>query len=238
MHAHQRAGEHAVEAGFRLTVAPDTYRHAVDAHYEDAAERIARGLGGIDRGDHLRFGGFVGIADVARLDVVLRKRFKFRRDDVADAVHVAARADPERFEKLCADGAEAHAHRRLSRARTLEHIAQIALTILQRTGVVGVTGTGIGEGFTGAGNWIHQRAVVLVVAVAYHDRNRRAECFAPAHAGEKFDFVALDFHALAATVPALAACQGFIDPFDVEVEMRGQPVEDTDERRSVGFARR
>ncbi len=75
LHAHQRTGQHAVESRLRLAIAADADRHAVDAHHEHTAERVAGCFCCVDRGDHLCFGGSVGIAHVARLDVVLRQIF-------------------------------------------------------------------------------------------------------------------------------------------------------------------
>ena len=76
----------------------------------------------------------VGIADVARLNVGLDPIVELGETDLADAVHVAARRDAERFEKLRANRAETDAHRGFARARALEHVAQIALAVFQRAG--------------------------------------------------------------------------------------------------------
>ena len=93
------------------------------------------------------------------------------------------------------------------------------------------------SGFARAGRSDPSARDVFVVAIAHDDGNRRTERFTAAHAGQKFDFVALDFHARAATVAALAPRQRLVDAFDVDAKMRGQPVEDTDERRPVRLAR-
>ena len=65
---------------------------------------------------------------------------------------------PSAAKKLRADRAQADAHRGLARARAFEHVAQIALAVLQRAGVVGVAGTRIRQRLARAGDRIHQRA--------------------------------------------------------------------------------
>ncbi len=112
------------------------------------------------------------------------------------------------------------------------------MAVFQRARIVGVAGTRIGERRTRAGQGIHQRAHRrrVVIAIAHEHGDRRSERFAAAHAGEKLDGIAFDLHARAASVTALPARKHVVDRRDVEREMRGNAVDDADERGAVRFA--
>ena len=85
---------------------------------------------------------------------------------------------------------------------------------------------------------IHQRPHFgrEVVAVAHDGGDRRAERFAAAHACQELHLIAFDLHARTAPVAALAASERFIDGIDVQPQMGGNAVEDTDESGAVRLA--
>src|SRR5204862_3311532 len=88
----------------------------------------------------------------------------------------------------------------------------------------------------GLGIGRHDVAPVLVVAVADDEADGAAERPAVPHAGEDLDLVALDLHAPAAAVAALAALEVGVDGRPVHGQARRQSVHDHGERGPVGLA--
>ena len=74
--AHQRVGEHAVDAAVPVHVRTEPRRHSVAEHFEHAAERVARLGGLLDLADHL--GLCVGIEATHFGGVDRRKVVRFR----------------------------------------------------------------------------------------------------------------------------------------------------------------
>src|SRR5438128_1737876 len=83
----------------------------------------------------------------------------------------------------------------------------------------------------------HRGLPVLPVAVRDLERDGTAERGSPPHAREDVDLVALDLHAAAAPVAALAACQVLVDVTLGQRQARRDAVDDRHEGLTVGLAR-
>src|SRR2546426_1371454 len=83
----------------------------------------------------------------------------------------------------------------------------------------------------------HRGLPVLPVAVGDVERDRAAERRAPPDAGENADLIALDLHAPAAPVAALAAREVLVDLALGERQTGRDAVDDRDQGLAVGFAR-
>ena len=82
---------------------------------------------------------------------------------------------------------------------------------------------------------VHPLLPVRVVAVGDLERDRAAERAAVADAGGDLGGVALDLHAPAAAVAELAARHVAVDRLAVELEPRGQALDDAGEAGAVGL---
>ena len=83
---------------------------------------------------------------------------------------------------------------------------------------------------------IHDLLPVLPVAIGDEHRDRRAERFAGANAGEKLDGVLFDLHAPAAAVPLLTARELGVDVRGEQRQARGHPFENAHEGGPMRFA--
>ena len=83
---------------------------------------------------------------------------------------------------------------------------------------------------------VHPLLPVRVIAVRDQERDRAAERAPVTDARAHLDRVALDLHPPAAAVTELAARQLAVDPLAVELEPRGQPLDDGDEPGPVRLA--
>ena len=92
------------------------------------------------------------------------------------------------------------------------------------------------RGIFGARRGIHDFLPVFPVAIGDEHRDRRAERFAGAHAGEKLDVVLLDLHAAAAAVALLAADELLVDVSGEQWQAGGAALEQRDEGFAVGFS--
>ena len=87
-------GQPGVELAVPLGVAPQADRAAGDDRLDDAAERVARLLGGVDRRDDRRVG--LGVERVDRAGVADRRvERRAGRGDPAQLADVAEDVDPE-----------------------------------------------------------------------------------------------------------------------------------------------
>ena len=130
---------------------------------------------------------------------------------------------------------------RLARARALEHVAQVVGQVLERAREVGVAGPRVLEraallGLRRLRIGRHHVRPVRVVPVADEQGDGAAERHAVADAGEHLHRVALDLHAAAAAVAALAPPQVGVDGGAVHGQARGQALDDDGERGAVRFA--
>ncbi len=106
---------------------------------------------------------------------------------------------------------------------------------LEQAGEVGVAGARrvdlVHVGLDRPG--IHALLPVGVVAVCDQHGNRAAECLPVTHAGADLDRIALDLHPPAPAMPELAPGHVGIDARAIELEPRGQALDDRDEPRPV-----
>src|SRR5215472_12860399 len=236
--AHHRRRYARAEPIARLTVAADPDRHSRHAQLERPAERVAIFLRAVDPFDHERrrrsvrtpHGRIGHTITIGRLDDLPRAH-------VADLKNEAAHCDAEHTEILTCDLSESDTHRRLSGARALEHVTQVGVPELQTAGIVRMTRTRPRDRLAAAGQRIHERAHVLVIAVADDDAERRSERHAAAKAGEELDRVVLDLLPPASAMPALPRGEGRIDRRDVQAQTRRDAVDDAHERRTMRLAR-
>ncbi len=147
-------------------------------------------------------------------------------------------ADAERGQEALREGARGDARRGLAGAGALEHVADVREAVLLRPGEVGVPGTRqvglLDLGVDRPG--VHPLLPVRVVAVRDQHGDRASERLAVAHARADLDRVGLDLHAPAAAVAELAPGHVAVQRLAVELEARGQALDDRDEARAVRFA--
>src|SRR5947209_4487189 len=147
-------------------------------------------------------------------------------------------------QKACASrpaSRRAHPRGRLAGAGALEHVADVAVAVLHGAGEVGVPGAGPRHFLLRRARLGHRHAhgrlPVLPVAVGDAERDGRAERGAPADAGQDVDLIALDLHAAAAAVAALAPGEVAVDVGFGQRKAGRDAVDDGDQRLTVGFAR-
>ncbi len=83
---------------------------------------------------------------------------------------------------------------------------------------------------------IHALLPVGVVAVGHRERDRAAQRAPVAHARRHLGAVALDLHATAAAVAQLAPRQVAVELVLVQLQARGQALDDAGQAWAVGFA--
>ena len=125
--------------------------------------------------------------------------------------------------------------RALARSSTLR---TSLVAVLERAGEVGVAGTRqVGLLDLGVHRpWVHALVPVRVVAIGDQDRDRAAQRAAVAHARADLDRVGLDLHPAAAAMAELAAGHVAVERLTVELEARGQALDDRDQPGAVRFA--
>jgi hypothetical protein len=157
------------------------------------------------------------------------------RPDGADLRDVRDDLDAERAQERLGECAAGHACCGLAGAGALEHVADVGEAVLLRPGEVGVARARQVDlrdrRLDGPG--VHPLLPVRVVAIGDEQRDRAAQRAAVAHAGGDLGGVALDLHAAAATVAELAAGHVAIDRVQVELEARGQPLDDAGQAGAV-----
>ena len=181
-------------------VPAETIGHAVRHDLDDAAERVAFALAGIDQRRRFLLRGLVpervvlrSVASCAgRLDVLADLA---REIDAADGRRVPEHVHAERLEELLGQGAPGHAGRRLARTRPLDHVAHVREAAVQRPGEVGVARPRRVDG---------GQVLVGLVAVGDLERDRVAGGAAVPHPGQEGDLVALGLLARAAAAALLA----------------------------------
>src|SRR5438132_107938 len=201
-------------------------------------------LGGVDRLDHRRLGGRIGAADLGGLGApgeLVPRDLKVGADaDPSDLGDMAQDRDPELVEHPLRHARDRHARGRLARARALEDVPDVVVAVLHGAGEVGVArpwsrdlllrGARLGRADG------HRGLPVLPVAVGDLERDRAAERRAPANAGEDADLVALDLHAPATAVAALASREVRVDLALGERQAGRDAVDDGDQGLTVGLA--
>ena len=212
---HQRRGQARVEPVLPRRVRAETREDAGRAHLDDAAERVAVGAGGVDRG--------LPVLPLA-----------------ADLEHRPGDLDPELAQQRFRDRSRGDDDRGVPRTRPLERVAHVLVAVLLHPGEIGVAGPRQRHrlrplpGRLALGRpRVHPPEPVLVVAVADDERERRPQRSPVAEAGEHLDRVLLELLARAAAVPELAPVQVGVDRSPVEDEPGGKPGQDRDERRPV-----
>src|SRR5439155_23432689 len=240
----KRLREPAVEPPIPLHVRAEPHGGSEGDDLEHAAERVALLAGRVDRGDHRRLGDRIGAPDLGGLGAprkLLPREVEVRGDaDAADLGDVAQEGDTELVEQSLCHTRHRHARGRLARARALEDVADVVVAVLHGAGQVGVArprardllllGARLGRADR------HRGFPVLPVAVGDGERDRAAERRAPADAREDADLVALDLHAPAAPVAALAPRQVRVDLALGERQAGRDAVDDGDQGLTVGFA--
>ena len=245
--AGERAGEEAVETQVVLRVAAQPGDEAGDAHFEDAAYRVAAGLRFFDghlesflclriEGAHRRgigaqrqrFGVFAGLDEI-----------EVARMGGADCGDPGADAHVQLVEKPAHGGAERDAHRGLARAGPLQGISQIFMPELDRPGQVGMPWPRQRHELARIGDRLDRHALgpgFGMIGVLDQDRERRAQGAAVAHAGEDARLLRLDGHPPAAAVAELAPLQVALEMRGQQLQPRRQAVENAHQGRSVRLA--
>ena len=151
---------------------------------------------------------------------------------------MAVDADVERRQELLGQRPRRDPGRGLARARALEDVAHVAMAVLERADEVGVAGPRqvrlLDLGLDRPG--VHPLLPVRVVAVGDQERDRAAERAPVADPRSHLDRVALDLHPPAAAVTELATRHLAVDPLAVELQPRGQPLDDGDQPGPVRLA--
>ena len=159
--------------------------------------------------------------------------------DAADVEHSGFDRDAECEEKLLRHSADGDAHRRLSRARPLQDVADVLTRVLPNAREVCVSGTRRRHLLAvRLAKRRHAFLPVLPIAVLDRERNRRADRLAEAHARENSHRIRFDLHASAAPVALLATRQVTVDVFQSQRKPRWNTLQDGCQRRAVRFARR
>ncbi len=155
----------------------------------------------------------------------------------ADARHVAEHVDSERRENLLCQGADRHARSGFARGSPFEHVADIFEIVFEHARKVGMAGPRARDdvrlgAIVGIGG--HPLDPILEVAILDDERDRTAERFAEADAGNRPHFVLFDQHSAAAAVALLAAREIGVDRANVDVEAGGHAF---DRRHQFGAVR-
>src|SRR5205814_4903865 len=130
----ERLCDPTVEAAIPLDVASEPGDDARRAHRGDAAQRVARVTCRGDRRHHPTGRLAVAAPDLARLDGIAIEGGGGRY--VADPDRLAEHVDPDGAQEGPRDAAGRDARRGLARARTLDHVADVLVTVLERSGKV------------------------------------------------------------------------------------------------------
>ncbi len=162
----------------------------------------------------------------------------------ADREHMTGDADAGAQEQLPREGAGCDARRGLTRARSLEDVAQVLALIFRAAGKVRMSrartrhrsapGAARIGGRVDAGT--HRVLPVRPVAVFDQHRYRPAEGFPRADAGDDVGAIRFDRHASSTPIAALTPAQIPRDCLEVDRESGGQAFENDDERAAVRFA--
>ncbi len=243
---HQGLRQAAVQLRVPRDVGAEPDGSAQRDHLDHAAQRIARGLGRVDPGDHLalRFrveaahgagvgGGIQGLGD---RDGGLRHH-PTQFHDVRTDFHA------ELFQQHLAHRAAGDARHRLARARPLQDVARVLAVVLERAGEIRVAGprtrhlaAALATGGVRFGG--HHVLPVLPIAVPHEHRDGGAQRLAGTHPGEPLDLVGFDFHAGTAPVAAHPPLQLGVDALGGQGQAGGDPFEDRHQPASVRLARR
>jgi DNA-binding NtrC family response regulator len=241
MNAHDRLGEPAIELAVPLGVRAEARRDTRDDHLERTPERVARLSGRIDGGNHALFDRRV---DAAKRPIVGQRACFVGGDepsgwqgDIPDGHHVARDVDLESSEQLTCHGADGNAGGCFTRARTLEHVANVVVVVLDGAGEVCMAGTRARHGrLASAGRirghaWLgeHRLLPVHPILVADQQRDRRPGCRTLPHPREDLGVVAFNRHPAAAPIAALPTPELRVDRAEVELEAGGHAVERRDE---------
>ena len=159
---------------------------------------------------------------------------------------MARDADTEATEQQTGQRASRDAGRGLSRARALEHVADVGVAVFDRAGQVRMSrprprdGRAIlraGRAFRLLRLDVHRLLPVHPVAVANEQGDRRAGGDTVAYAGEDLGAIAFDLHPPAAAVAALTTSKLQVERVDIELKTRGHAVHRDDQRLAVRLAR-
>ena len=158
--------------------------------------------------------------------------------DRADLHHVRADLDAERAQEGLGQRAAGDARGGLARARALEHVAHVGQAVLPRADEVGVAGARqVDLGHLGLHRpRVHPLLPVGEVAVGDLQGDRAAERAPVADPAGDLRAVALDLHPPAAAVAELAARHVAVDRLAVELEARGQALDDAGQAGAVRLA--
>src|SRR3989442_1676663 len=197
-----------------------------------------------ERGAHRGRGGGTGAADFrapgARGELAPRD-VEVRGDaDAADLGDVAQDCDTELGEQPLGHARHRHACGGLARARALEDVADVVMAVLHGAGEVRVARPRprdllLRRARLGSADR-HRGLPVLPVAVGDLERDWAAERRTPPDAGENAALIALDLHAPAAPVAALAPREVLVDLGLGERQTGRDAVDDRDQGLAVGFA--
>src|SRR5262249_38828146 len=151
--------EAAIEAPIPLDVGPEPDGAAERDDFEDAAERVAFALGLVDGSDHRGLGGGVGAPDFGALRApsdLVPGNVELADARAADLRHVTQHRDAEFGEEPLRDTRDRHASGCLPGAGALQHITDVSVAVLHRTGEVGVPGARTRDLFL-CGPWLRDR---------------------------------------------------------------------------------
>src|SRR5256884_6878341 len=128
---------------------PEPHREPQGNHFDHAAERIARRLGGVDAGDHCPLRVGVEAADGARIgggvQALTPAKIRNRTDyHPSQLHHVTPDLDAELFQQDLAYRAAGDSRHRFARARPLQDVARVPAVVLERAREIGVAGAGAG----------------------------------------------------------------------------------------------
>ncbi len=210
--------QETVELAVPLNVRTEPDRTAERHHLEHAAERVTGGFCLVDGLDHGALGARIGaphLRGLRALPDLLPGQLEPSDADAADLRHVAQDRDPELGEQTPGDAGDRDPRRGLARARALENIADVVMAVLHGAGEIGVAGSRAGHRLGGraGGRGAHGHGALPVIPVAVLDRegDRATKGQAPPDACGEMSLIALDLHAAAAPVPALAAREVLVD---------------------------
>ena len=234
----------AVELLVPLHVRAQARGHPARGGDDGAAEGLAGLAGAVDLRDHR--GPVLAVDGAQRRLVVDRAELVERRRSLgiagaADGDDTGADVDAERAQQLLRDGPRGDPRRGLARGGALEDVAEIAAVVLHPAGEVDVARPRrvhaplLGFGAVERPR-VHRAAPVVEVAVADHERDRRADGLAAAHAADDLGLVVLDLHPPAAAVAVLPPGQVAVDALAVEADAGRHPGDDDGELRPVRLA--
>ena len=249
--AHEGRGEAGVEPAVGLDVGAEAHGQPVGDDLDDAAERVAVLLGGVDLGHHPRGGGLVHGTHRARVDALAVARHRDhvgRRVGRPEADHVREHLDAQGLrEERLRHRAEGHLRGGLAGARALEHRAGLVEVVLRHAGEVGVAGTrprqrGVARAalqqhrVDGVGG--HHRLPLRPLAVGDADGDRATHRQAVPQAPGELDLVGLEAHPRATAVAETPPGELGRHLLRAHRDARDHALEHGRERRSVRLSRR